>query len=260
MIRAVQTQADKAAFTAAIAPWPGFGALLGRDLALWAGNPGAPVKLFLLAGEGGAPAALDIYGRVAMLCGRPGAGQLEELAAFLRFTGTARLRTPAPLAPWAAAEAEPLSSYTLPAGRRLPARALPPGYTLDAAPPAAELAGLLFPGAQARQDAWYVTTNAIRNHGLGKVWLLRDEGGAPASTVSATLFGGVAYLQMGFTAPAARGKGLFAALITATANGLAGQGRTVTLDCAKALCGMYGRLGFVQTGGLHQYDTGRINT
>lgn len=256
MIRAVETAADRAAFAAAIAPWPGWRALLGRDLALWAGNPGAPVKLFLLAGENGRPAAaLELYGQLALLCGTPDAAQREELAAFLRFTGTPKLRTPAPLGAWAAAEMEPLFCYALPAGECLPAHALPPGCALDTAPPAGEAAQLLFPGATAQQDAWYVTTNAIRNHGLGRVWMLRDQNGAPASTLSATVCGGEAYLQMGYTAPAARGRGLFAALITTVTNELAGQGNTVALDCREALCPYYAGLGFTQTGIIHQYNT-----
>ncbi len=258
MIRAVETQADKTAFAAALGPWPGWGALLRRDLALWAGNAGAPVKLFLLAGGRGTPAALDLYGRTALLCGRAGAARCEELAAFLRFTGTQKLRTPAPLAPLAAAEREPLYRYALPAGARLPARSLPPGCVPDDAPPAGEVAALLFPDAPAQQDAWYVTANAARSHGLGRVWLLRGADGAPLSTVSATLCGGEAWLQMGCTAPAARGRGLFAALLTAVANALAAQGYAVGLDCAKPLCGMYERLGFTQNGILHQYNTNCI--
>ncbi len=258
MIRAVGTEADRAAFAAALACGPGWRALPGRDLALWAGNPGAPVKLFLLTGQSGAPAALDICGNVALLCGTLDAARCEELAAFLRFTGTQKLRTPAPLAPWAAAEIEPLYSCALPAGARLPARALRPDVTLDTAPPAGEVAALLFPKAPAQRDAWYVTANAIRNHGLGGVWLLRGRDGEPLSTVSVTRYGGEAWLQTGYTAPAARGQGLFAALITAVANALAAQGYTVGLDCAAPLRGMYERLGFTQNGIIHQYSTNRI--
>ena len=51
-IREVSTAADRAAFAAAVAGKPFFGALFGRDLALWAGNAGAPTKLYNPAGCG----------------------------------------------------------------------------------------------------------------------------------------------------------------------------------------------------------------
>ena len=44
MVQAVSTSGQKQAFAAAIAGRPYFQALLGRDLALWADNPGAPTR------------------------------------------------------------------------------------------------------------------------------------------------------------------------------------------------------------------------
>ena len=50
MIQAVTTPAHKQAFATAIQGAPYFRAVMGRDLALWADNPGAPVRLFTLPG------------------------------------------------------------------------------------------------------------------------------------------------------------------------------------------------------------------
>ena len=63
-IRLLHTQADKAAFADAIAGKPFFRSLLGRDLQLWADNPGAATKLYVLP-----RAALALSGRSAQLCG-----------------------------------------------------------------------------------------------------------------------------------------------------------------------------------------------
>lgn len=257
MIRAVQSAADKAAFARCAAPWPALHAVLGRDMVLWADNPGAPVKLFCLTDAGDAvTAALDLYGRTALLAGTVGESEAEELAAFLRFTGTPKLRTAAALPAVPAWQPrEPLYGYEWAGGAERP---LPAGTLLDEAPPAAALAALLFPDDAAGRDAYYVTTNAARSHGLGRVWLLRGSGGEPLSTVAATLYESEAYLQMGCTVPAARRQGYFAPLITHTAAGLAGQGYRVTLDCAEMLCPLYEKLGFRRFGILLQYNTNCI--
>lgn len=93
MIAAVTTPAQKAAFLSAVQGRPCFHALLGRDLALWADNPGAPTRLFVLPGG-----ALAISGRSAQLCGVPEDG--EELAAFLRFAGVERVTCSDPMPGW----------------------------------------------------------------------------------------------------------------------------------------------------------------
>ena len=93
MISAVTTPTQKAAFLSAIRGRPYFHALLGRDLALWADNPGAPTRLFVLPGG-----ALTISGRSAQLCGVP--EDEEELAAFLRFAGVERVTCSDPMPGW----------------------------------------------------------------------------------------------------------------------------------------------------------------
>ena len=256
MIRAVQTAADKAAFARCAAAAPPLRAMLGRDLLLWADNPGAPVKLFCLTDVAGAvTAALDLYGSSALLAGAVGESEREELAAFLRFAGVEKLRAGMPLPGWP--EMEPLYAYQWAGGPVLP---LPAGTVLEPEPPVSELAALLFPADAARRDAYYVTTCAANSHGLARQWLLRGADGAPLSTVGAgALCDGEAYLDMGYTLPAARGQGLFAALITHAANELAGDGYRVMLNCAGHLCPLYERLGFTRFGILHQYNTNCIN-
>lgn len=258
MIRAVQGAADKAAFARCAAQAPALHAMLGRDLLLWAGNPGAPVQLFCLTDAGGAvTAALDLYGRTALLAGAVGESEREELAAFLRFAGVEKLRTPAVLPGWPQREALYGYEWAQDAVQPLP---LPAGTLLEADPPVAELAALLFPADAALRDAYYVTACAARSHGLARQWLLHTEGGEPLSTVSAgAIFDGEAYLEMGYTLPEARRRGYFAPLITQAAAELAGQGYRVTLDCAEALCPLYERLGFTQFGILRQYNTNCID-
>ena len=72
MIQAVSNDAQKRCFLDAARREPMLHALLGRDLTLWADNPGAPVKLFV-AGQ----AALSLTDDYAWLAGRP--DDLEEL-------------------------------------------------------------------------------------------------------------------------------------------------------------------------------------
>lgn len=256
MIRAVQTAADKAAFARCAAAAPPLRAMLGRDLLLWADNPGAPVKLFCLSDAAGVvTAALDLYGSSALLAGTVGEGEHEELAAFLRFAGVEKLRTPALLPGWP--EFEPLYAYQWAGGPALP---LPAGTVLEPEPPVSALAALLFPADAARRDAYYVTTCAADSRGLARQWLLRDAGGTPVSTVGAgALCDGEAYLDMGYTLPAARRRGLFAALITHVTEALSKEGYRVTLNCAGHLCPFYERLGFTRFGILRQYNTNCIN-
>ena len=84
MIQAVATPAHKQAFATAIQGAPYFRAVMGRDLALWEDNPGAPVRLFTMPG-----AALTLNGSTAQLCGTP--QDWEELLSFLQFAGIAHL-------------------------------------------------------------------------------------------------------------------------------------------------------------------------
>ena len=258
MIRAVQTAADKAAYARCAGTVPALHAMLGRDLALWADNPGAPVRLFCLTeADGAVTAVIDLYGRTALLAGTVGESEKEELAAFLRFAGVEKLRTPAVLPGWPQREA--LYGYECAQGPIQPLP-LPAGTVLESDPPVAELAVLFFPEDAARRDAYYVTACAARSHGLARQWLLRGAGGEPLSTVSAgAIWDGEAYLEMGYTVPAARRQGCFAPLLTRAAAELAGAGYRVTLDCAETLCPLYERLGFTQFGILRQYNTNCID-
>ncbi len=138
MIVTVHTLAQKRQFLAAARRDPLLHALLGRDLTLWADNPGAPVRLFL-AGE----AALSVSSNSAWLAGAP--DDPEELASFLRFVGVENLYTAArdPATDFRLAGRE--RGYCLPPGRTLPQPPLPQGFVLDTDLGAGAAAGLLFP-------------------------------------------------------------------------------------------------------------------
>ena len=136
MIAAVSTPAQKAAFLSAIRGRPYFHALLGRDLALWADNPGAPTKLFVLPGG-----ALTISGRSAQLCGVPEDG--EELAAFLRFAGVERVTCSDPMPGWM--QRQTLFLYALAPGERLSVGKPPEGLLWRDDPSVMEIARRLFP-------------------------------------------------------------------------------------------------------------------
>ena len=91
-IRALAGPAGRQAFAAAIRGKPFFGALMGRDLRLWADNPGAPTRLYWLP-----DAALAISGRSAQLCGA--VQNWEELVLFLQFAGVEKLTADRPAPP-----------------------------------------------------------------------------------------------------------------------------------------------------------------
>ena len=144
MIQAVTTPAHKQAFATAIQGAPYFRAVMGRDLALWADNPGAPVRLFTLPG-----AALTLNGSTAQLCGTP--QDWEELLSFLQFAGIAHLiAEETPLLP--AAAGEPLFLYSMPPQDRLPLAQEHQGYMLNRSPSVLRLATQLFPQEPERQD------------------------------------------------------------------------------------------------------------
>ena len=150
MIQAVITPAHKQAFATAIQGAPYFRAVMGRDLALWADNPGAPVRLFTLPG-----AALTLNGSTAQLCGTP--QDWEELLSFLQFAGIAHLiAEETPLLP--AAAGEPLFLYSMPPQDRLPLAQEHQGYMLNRSPSVLRLATQLFPQEPERQDCYYSET------------------------------------------------------------------------------------------------------
>lgn len=177
MIQAVTTPAHKQAFATAIQGAPYFRAVMGRDLALWADNPGAPVRLFTLPG-----AALTLNGSTAQLCGTP--QDWEELLSFLQFAGIAHLiAEETPLLP--AAAGEPLFLYSMPPQDRLPLAQEPQGYMLNRSPSVLRLATQLFPQEPERQDCYYSETCTALAHGFARVLALQDAAGRPVSTVGA---------------------------------------------------------------------------
>ena len=247
-IREVSTAADRAAFAAAVAGKPFFGALFGRDLALWAGNAGAPTKLYTLP-----DAALAISGRSAQLCGA--VQNWEELVLFLQFAGVEKLTAdrPAPLPPL-----QTLHLYGLAVGQSLPlvSKEPPAGLRLQTAPAIGPVADLLFPepARAARRDAFYSETCTAVAHGLARVWALETPEGALVSTVGAyAMAGGEAYMACGETIPTRRGQGIGGWLIPALANALAAEGWQVRFLCADNRRPFYERHGFVHQDVCLQY-------
>lgn len=249
MIQTITTPAHRAAFAEAIQNTPCLHAMLGRDLLLWADNPGAPVRLFLAE-----DAALALSGSTATLCGELSADGWEELRSFLQFTGTQTLRTTAP-APWGL-PVTPLTCYGLGAGECLPVPPAPVGLTLDNAPPVSALARFLFPDDADRQDGFYSATCSAASRGMARAWALRDADGKLVCAVQAdALHDGEAYLAMGNTAPEYRGRGIGGWLIASRANALAAQGWRVSFFCYPVRTRFYDRLGFLRIGIFYEYNT-----
>ena len=245
MIAAVSTPAQKAAFLSAIRGRPYFHALLRRDLALWADNPGAPTKLFVLPGG-----ALTISGRSAQLCGVPEDG--EELAAFLRFAGVERVTCSDPMPGWM--QRQTLFLYALAPGERLSVGKPPEGLLWRDDPSVMELARRLFPEDAARAEAFYSETCTALAHGYARVAALYDASGRQVSTVGAyAMTDGEAYMAMGETAAELRGRGIGGWLIAEFANRLSTEGWQVTFLCEQKRRHFYDRLGFACTGRYEQY-------
>ncbi len=138
MIQAVTTPAHKQAFATAIQGAPYFRAVMGRDLALWADNPGAPVRLFTLPG-----AALTLNGSTAQLCGTPpGLGGTAKLFAVCGHRPSDCGKN----APTARCSGEPLFLYSMPPQDRLPMAQEHQGYMLNRSPSVLRLATQLFTG------------------------------------------------------------------------------------------------------------------
>ena len=223
MIAAVSTPSQKAAFLSAIRGRPYFHALLGRDLALWADNPGAPTKLFVLPGG-----ALTISGRSAQLCGVPEDG--EELAAFLRLAGVERVTCSDPMPGWM--QRQTLFLYALAPGERLSVGKPPEGLLGRDDPSVMEIARRLFPEDAARAEAFYSETCTALAHGYARVAALYDASGRQVSTVGAyAMTDAEAYLAMGETAAELRGRGIGGWLIAEFANRLSAEGWRVAFLC-----------------------------
>lgn len=246
MIQAVTTPAHKQAFATAIQGAPYFRAVMGRDLALWADNPGAPVRLFTLPG-----AALTLNGSTAQLCGTP--QDWEELLSFLQFAGIAHLiAEETPLLP--AAAGEPLFLYSMPPQDRLPLAQEHQGYMLNRSPSVLRLATQLFPQEPERQDCYYSETCTALAHGFARVLALQDAAGRPVSTVGAyAMANGEAYMAMGETLPELRGQGIGGWLTGLLAADLAARGRRVALSCKKERLNFYHRLGFAAEDTVQRY-------
>lgn len=238
MIQAVASPTQKLAFEAAIQGAPYFRAVMGRDLALWADNPGAPVRLFVLPG-----AALTLNGSTAQLCGQP--QDWEELLGFLHFAGVTRL-TAQQNAQLPEQESRPLFLYCMPQGKKLVQAKAPKGLKLTETPSVAKLAAQLFP-QQEQQECYYSETCTALAHGYARVVALQDAAGQNVSTVGAyAMANGEAYMAMGETLPELRGQGIGGWLIPHLANELTDEGWEVTFLCGAERCHFYERLGFVQ--------------
>lgn len=246
MVRQVGAPGQRAVFSAAIAGEPYLAPVLGRDLAIWADNPGAPVRLFTASG-----AALSLSGSGATLCGRP--EDEEELLAFLRFAGVRSLLSTHPLA--GQRETALCHRYALAPGQRLGGSLPPPpaDLVLDREPPMGEVAAFLFPGDAGRQDSLYTEGCAARARGMARIWTLRRTGQILSTVGAYAVLEGAAAMAMGCTHPSLRGRGIGGWLIARMADDLAGEGLAVSLLCAPARCHFYERLGFAPAGPLWQY-------
>lgn len=241
MLQAVNDAARKRAFQQVVAGKPYFRALLGRDAALWTGNPGAPTRLFTLPGG-----ALALSGRSAQLCAAgPDLPDWEELALFLRFAGVERLTAnlcPPPSWPLR----RDLYLYTLVPGGCLPVPPLLPGLHIDRHPSMGTVSAELFPDEPERRDAFYSESCTAINHGYARVLAVCDGANRMVCTVGAyAIFDGEAYMAAGETRSDLRGQGIGGHLIVTLANELAAEGYTVTFLCEEKRRHFYDRLGFV---------------
>lgn len=239
MIAAVSTLEQKQRFLAAARREPLLHALLGRDLMLWADNPGAPVRLFL-AGQ----AALSLTDDFAWMVGIP--DDPEELAFFLRFAGIRRLQTMSDLSGWPELQLGGQDTvFYLGAGQRLPQPPLPMGFTLDENVRVADAARLLFPVQSGYRDGFYSRTSTAVNHGLARLWGMRDDRGLLMANMGAdALFEGQAYLSLLHTDPSCRCRGLGGWLVVTMANALADAGWNSSFFCEPHNLLFYRRLGF----------------
>lgn len=249
MIQALSDAAQRQAFLRAVSGKPYFRALLGRDEALWTGNPGAPTRLFLLPGG-----ALALSGRSAQLCcAGPGCPDWEELALFLRFAGVERL-TANVRPPLAWPLRRDLYLYTLNPGGRLPVPPLLPGLRIDRSPSMQVVSAELFPEEPERQEAFYSESCTAINHGYARVLAVCDGEGKMVCTVGAyAICSGEAYMAAGETRSDLRGQGIGGHLIVTLANELAAEGYTVTFLCEEKRRHFYDRLGFGCAGTYGQY-------
>lgn len=249
MIQAVTDAAQKQTFLQTVEGVPYFQALLGRDAALWTGNPGAPSRLFTLPGG-----ALALSGRSAQLCCEKGTEpDWEELALFLQFAGVKRLTmNTCPPETWPLRR--DLDLYTLAPGGHLEPPPLLEGLTIDRSPSMQAISEELFPGEPEQQEHFYSESCTALNHGYARVLAVRDGAGEMICTVGAyAICNGEAYMAAGETREELRGRGIGGHLIATMANELAAEGYTVTFLCEEKRRHFYDRLGFVHTLNYGQY-------
>lgn len=248
MIHAADTDDRRRMFSKAIVGKPYFQSLMARDLALWADNPGAPTKLFVLP-----DAALSVGGTVAQLCGHP--RDWEELREFLRFVGVRCLTVSEQPSGDDWILRRTLFIREVPAGGRLPLAQPPAGLAEDREPRVREIAEELFPDRPERADHFYSETCAALSRGMVRLTALRDGDGRMVSTVGAyAMANGEAYLAMGETVQQLRGRGIGGWLIAGLTNELAAEGWRVVLLCEEQRRRFYDRLGFAETGCYWQYE------
>ena len=250
MITAVTPGQGAAQFRAALAGVPAVGPQLGAAFALYGEKPASGWAFYLAQG-----CPLAVKGRAAWLAVPRGceAPEGDELASFLGFVGACSLHSngPGPEG-WNRSVLARMAP-----GPELTEGSAPAGVQLDEAPPMGEVADLIMAG-QAR-DAWedfYAECCTRRNHGLARMWVAREAGGRPVSTVSAwAVWEGRAYMAMGLTAPDYRGRGVAGWLIPAMARRLLAEGLAVEFLCRPALEPFYARLGMQKTGDCFKYYT-----
>lgn len=208
-----------------------------------------------------APLAIALRGASASVAGEY---DPEELGSFCRFLGIDSLTTTCETPPQGYVLGQPLTVYTLAAGKQLP---LPPltgamagqkeSLQLDKNPSVGAILPLLWGEDDGTntdlRDHYYADACTARNAGMAEFWLLRH-GEAPVFTVAASaIVGQKAYLSAGETIEANRGQGIGGHYITKMANEYAAKGYDVCFVCEACRCRFYTRLGFAQSGVLYQY-------
>ena len=236
MIRQVDEE-NRGCFFAALESDPLFGGRIATAFDCYAQKPG--LCRFYLAGS----AALLLQGGGALLCGRLGAAQAQELAVFLRFCGVGRLCARAGALPGLGGR--PVCALVLPprtggiAGRW----PLPAGIKLQAAPSLWALRAAGLP-AGTDPDGWYADACIRTGRGLARVWTA-EQNGRPVATAGLYSLRPApqgAYLAAVETLPAFRGQGIGHALTAALADSC--PALPVRLLCTAATAPFYRALGF----------------
>jgi GNAT superfamily N-acetyltransferase len=188
-------------------------------------------------------AALLVQGGGALLCGT--VADTQELGSFLHFAGAASLTTVS-VCPsgW---QAVPRTVMQASAGFSVPLPPLPAGTVVENAPSLWQLraSGLL---AGVDPDGWYADTCVLVAKGLAQVVAAKQGTQYVATAGLYSLAGQNAYLSGVATAATLRGQGLASALVCHLVKNC--PLAAVQLVCEDALCGFYGRLGFLPVGTL----------